>query len=405
MSFSKKGNKPSPFIVFDIGSASVGAALALAPNGKQVPQIIYSTRVPIVAKNSRDHSRFISAMLSALKNVATDIEQDGIQKLSDNKLNAKDIKNIFCVMSSSWHKSSIEVFKKREEKPFIVSSKFISNMLENADEQFLESIKNQPDNKKIINPRFIEKNIIKILLNGYNTNEPKGKKVNSMDVALFMSVISGEVSEKIENILEKIFSVNSVSFHTFALSAFSVVRDIFSTEENFLLMDISGETTGITLVRNDTMVKDVDLPLGKNFLIEKVASSLGTMHEEAHSLIRLFLEGKSISSETVKIEKVLVEAREEWLASFRKVLADFSDGLSLPKTIFLTIDTDIGKWFVDTIKSDEFSAHTLARQPFTIVELGSRILSKHCSVSQESPKGCDTFLGIDVIFANKIANE
>jgi cell division ATPase FtsA len=405
MSFLKKENKSSPFIVFDIGSASVGAAIALVPEEEQIPQIIYNTRAPIVAKNSHDSSRFLLAMLSALKTTAINIERDGIRKLSDNKLNTKDIKNVFCVLSSSWHKSSIEVFKLRKEKPFIVSSKFISNMIKNADEQFLKSIKNQSDNKKIVNPKVIEKNIIKILLNGYNTNEPNGKKVNNIDVVLFMSIISGEVLEKIESILEKIFSVKNISFHTFTLSAFSVVRDIFSTEENFLLMDISGETTSITLVRNETIVKDINLPLGKNFLIEKVASSLNTVYEEAHSLIRLFLEGKSINTENVKIEKILKDVREEWLSSFRKVLSDFSEGLSLPKTIFLTIDTDIGKWFVDTIKSDEFSIHTLAEQPFTIVELSSRILSKHCLVSQENLTGCDIFLSIDVIFANKIVNK
>lgn len=405
MSFSKKRNRPSPLIVFDIGSASVGAALALVPDGKQIPRIIYSTRVPIIAKNSRDHSRFLSAMLSALKSVATDIEQDGVRKLSDSGFSIKNMKNVFCVLSSSWHKSSIEVFKLKKEKSFVVSPEIISDILKDSDKQFLESLKKKPDTEEIIDPKFIEKNIIQILLNGYNTDQPNGKKVNNVDITLFMSLISGKIYKKIESILERVFNVDDISFHTFTLSSFSVVRDIFSTEKNFLLMDISGETTGIILVRNETMIKDIDLPLGKNFLIKKVADSLGTVYEEAHSLIRLFLEGKSIGAETVKIEKILAEAREEWLSSFRKILVDFSDGLSLPKTIFLTIDTDIGKWFVDTIKSDEFSTYTLAGQPFTIVELSSRILNEYCSVSQDSPRGCDTFLGIDVIFANKIANE
>ncbi|MBL7045265.1 MAG: hypothetical protein ISR98_01565 [Parcubacteria group bacterium] len=405
MSSSKKGNIHLPFIVFDIGSASVGAALALVSDKDQAPKIIYTTRTPITAKSSDGYDYFLLAMLSSLKKVLAEVKKDAVQELSNSNLNITKLENVHCVFSSSWHTSNIEKLNFKKDEHFTISEQFISEKLKDAGQQFLDSSEGEPDSTKIVRSKFIEKNIIQILLNGYISNNPKGKKVKNIDITLFTSLISEEVFAKTRSVLESVFDIDSISFHTFTLSLFSVVRDMFSAEKNFLLMDISGESTNITLVRNEAMVKDVSFPMGKNFLIEKTAKSLKTVNEEAHSLIRLFLEEKSISTETKKMNTILNSIKEEYLSSFRKIMVDFSDGLSLPRTIFLTIDTDIGKWFVDAIKADEFSTHTLAGQPFTIVELSSRLLSEYCTVSKESRVGCDPFLGIEVIFANKIVNK
>lgn len=406
MSFSKKENKFLPFVVFDIGSASVGGALVVAEEEAFGGiKIVYNTREHIAFQNSLEPEYLLSTMLGVLKKVGENIEKNGMQKLFNEKSGKRNIENIFCVLSSSWYISDTEIIKSEKENPFIVSEKFIEDLLKDADKHFKKSSKLQFEMLEAGNFKLIEKNIIQILLNGYNTNNPQGKKVNRADATLFVSMMSSEVYKKITSVLEKIFGARNTMFHTFELALFSAVRDIFKTEIDFLIMDISGEVTDITLVRNETIVKTVSFSLGRNFLIRKVANSLNAVPEEAHSLIRLFLDEKSSSSERAKMERILVGAKEEWLLYFRKILSDFSDGLSLPRTIFLTIDTDIGKWFIDTIKQDEFSSYTLAREPFTVVELSSRILNKHCAISKDSKTGCDPFLAIEAIFVHKIGNK
>jgi len=97
MSSTKKDSQTSPFVIFDIGSASVGAAIVLVPSEEQMPKIIYDTRTPIVSRDPKNYARLLSSMLSAFKNATVEIEQDGARKLLDNKLSMKDIKNVFCV--------------------------------------------------------------------------------------------------------------------------------------------------------------------------------------------------------------------------------------------------------------------------------------------------------------------
>ena len=161
---------------------------------------------------------------------------------------------MFCILSSSWYEVQIKNLKFKEEKLFNISSKFISAILDEESKKFTES-----------RGKLIEKNVIQILLNGYNTNNPYGKEALTVDTTIFISSMSGEIQDRIKDILETVFTSSDVSFNTFALASFSVVRDIFKTEKNFLLLDISGEMTDIILVRNETITKIASFKLGRNF--------------------------------------------------------------------------------------------------------------------------------------------
>ncbi len=398
MSFSKKGKKPSPFIVFDIGSASIGAAILVFDEETDKISVLYDTRVFIAFQKKFFKDKHLTvATISALKKAVQNIQDKGMKKIPNGSSKTKNIiEDVYCIIGSPWYEAEIKNMKFTEDEPFTVSSKLISKILDEESKKFETS-----------KGKLMEKNIIQVLLNGYSTDDPYGKEALVVDTTLFFSTVSNDLQDKVKDVLETSFTVSDISFNTFALTSFSAVRDIFKTEKNFLLMDISGEITDIMLVRDETIKKIASFRLGKNFLIRKVASSLSTIHEEAHSLIRLFINGKSMDSESAKIEPVLKEAKEEWLSYLRKTLSDFSEGISLPKTVLLSVDTDLGKWFVDTIKNDEFSSHTLAEEPFTVVELSSRILNEYCTMPEDSPRGCDPFLALAAIFVfvHKIAND
>lgn len=399
MFFAKKANKQFPFIVFDIGSASIGGAIAIASEKNDAIEIIYQTRISINSHKYLNYERLFLAMLTSLKIAAENIEQNRLRFFSENNFELKDI---FCVFSSLWCVYDISALKFIKEKSFIVSERFISDNIKDSEEELKKSLQNKLNQNNISDPVLMEKNTIQVLLNGYNTNKPYGKETSRMDITLFMSMISNEIREKVKNIIEKAFNTDNISYNSFALASFLVTRDIFSAEKDFLLMDISGEVSDIMLIRDDAIVKTSTFPLGSNFLIRKTAEALNITPEEAHSLIRLFFERKSSSAKYSEIKKALIAIKEEWLYSFRKTLSDFAEKLFLPKTIFLLIDTDVASWFIDIIKNDEFSSHTLTQQQFTVVELRGGIFKKYCYTKNKDEKECDPFLAIEALFARKI---
>ncbi len=143
------------------------------------------------------------------------------------------------------------------------------------------------------------------MLNGYQTSKPYGKQTKSIEISIFLSMISKEVETKTRKVLEKIFHSHTIAFHSFALTSFSAIRDIFHSEEDFLLVDVGGEVTDVSLVRRGILLETVSFPTGKNFLLRSVVLDLNTIPEEAHTLIRMFLDNKE-SKESGKLQKVLV---------------------------------------------------------------------------------------------------
>jgi len=340
--------------------------------------------------------------LTSFQNASLEIIQKGIPNLTKKGIKVKDISKVLCIFSSPWYKSQADLIKFKKEKAFDVSEKEIKEAVIKVNEEFRKNSMTEGTDEETKKPKLIEKNIVQIRLNGYPTNNPYDKKTKSVELSLFLSKISGDVYKNINKILSEVFYTDDISFHSFALVSFSVVRDIFNVEKNFILMDIRGEVTNISLIRNETLYSTASFPLGRNFLTREVASALNTVPEEANSLIRISLEGKFGSSESTKINTVLIDAQKRWLSSFRETLTDLSEGLSLPSMVFLTVDEDIGKWFNDAIKNEEFVGYTLAERPFTVITLSEKQLLKYCVTIGESR--CDPFLALEALFFHKIAD-
>ena len=118
---SKK--KERKVAIFDIGSGSVGAALALIPtDGQAIPTILKSFRTEITEKESLDFETFLNDMLKAL--------DSSIQKLYAAKLGSFD--EIVCVLTSPWYLSETRVIKMEKEHSFIFDKKFLKSMKENS---------------------------------------------------------------------------------------------------------------------------------------------------------------------------------------------------------------------------------------------------------------------------------
>jgi len=70
------------------------------------------------------------------------------------------------------------------------------------------------------------------------------------------------------------------------LSSFTVVRDMHIQKENFLLLDIGGEVTNISMVKKNILRESISFPLGCNFLPRGVASNLKCSLNEANLWFR-----------------------------------------------------------------------------------------------------------------------
>lgn len=375
-------------MIIDVGSSSVGVGLAEISQGDK-PHISWATREEMVFQTELNFSRFFSAMLEALDRALERLEKE-----------SRDVPKPFVVsFASPWYVSQTRMVTVNRATPFTVTEKGIHKLIEREVEAFRTTYLPQYKNVAEEETDILEAESIQIKLNGYDVSKPYGVSAKDMRMAVYVSVSSHKVLTAVEQKIFKRFHGRNVKFHSFPLVAFSTIRDTFVDANDFLFLDISGEVTDVSIIRDDAILETISFPLGKNFLIRRIASAHNTVPEEAASLLRIFTEGKSDDATRMKIQTTLIAARKEWMQYFTEALADLSKDLALPYRVFFTADGDVAPWFADVLRSEEFEKYTFTDEPFQVTIFDSPILSGFSSIAAQVPQ--DPFILLEAVFVAK----
>jgi len=385
--FGKGKDKEELALVFDIGSSSVAGALFYMQKSG-VPKIIFSIREPIKLENQINFEKFLNLTIKSLDVI--------VNKICMQKLGAP--KKIFCVLSSPWYASQTRIIKLEKNTSFIFNSKLADSLTQKEITLFEEEhLKKYLNNKEKIRP--IELKNMKTLLNGYATPNPLNQKTKELEMTLFLSMSPEEVLSKIEESIGKHFYRGNIKFSSFAMASFSVARDMFVHQENFLLVDIGGEVTDISMVKKDILRTSISFPMGRNYMIRGVASALGCTLDEAKSYISLYKDEHMAKPNEKKFGPVVGKLKTEWLKKFQESLVNLSNDISIPATIFITVDQDFVQFFTELIKTEQFNQYTLTEAKFRIIFLGTQALHG-IAIFQENIIR-DSFLIIESIYINR----
>ncbi len=374
-------------LVFDIGSSSVGGALFFIQESG-IPKIIMSVREPMILEHNLDTSMFLNLAQKALQIVADKIFKAGLGRPE----------RIFCVLSSPFYVSQTRMIKYEKNTPFIFTEKFADSLVQKEiavfESEYAASY-NNPENKV----RPIELKNIQTLLNGYDTAEPLNQKAENLKMTLFVSLSSEQVLQDIENIIRKFFQFKEIKFSSFIMASFTVVRDMYSHQENFLLVDIGGEVTDISMVKKNILRESVSFPLGRNFLVRGVGTALNCSLSDAQSFISLYKDGHADEATKIKLDPIISSLRIEWMKKFQESLANISNDISIPSTIYIALNKDLADFFAETIKSEQFNQYTLAESKFEVIFLGAEVFRDIAFFEGNVDR--DAFLIMDSIYINR----
>ena len=384
--FSKSKKKDDLVLVFDIGSASVGGALFYIQENS-IPNIIYSIRETIPLEKEINFDRFLSLTLKSLEIVAGKICLAGLG--APNK--------IFCTLLSPWYASQTRAINFSKNTPFILSSKFADGLIQNEIKLFEDEYVFNAQEKNDIS--LIELKNMKVLLNGYDTPEPLGQKDKELEMTLFVSMSSEQVLNKIKETVGRHFHSKKMKFVSFVLASFSVVREMFAHQDSFLLVDIGGEITDISMIKKDILHDSVSFPIGMNYMTRKVASTLNCTLDEARSYISLYKDKHMIELIGKKFEPIVQKLKADWLKNFQESLAGLANNLSIPSNIFLTVDKNLSDFFSEIIKKEEFSQYHLTDSKFKVVFLGTQTLHGQAVFGENVIR--DPALTLESIYINR----
>ncbi len=385
--FGESKKKDELVLLFNIGSSSVKGALFYTQKSG-VPRVVASYREPMVIEEKVDIDRFLELTLKSLDVVAEKIIKSGLGIPT----------KVFCVLLSPWYISQTRVINLQKNTPFTFTSTLADSLIKKEISLLQEEyVKRYEHIGSALRP--IELKNIKITLNGYETPKPLNKKTKELEMTIFVSMSAEEVCKKIEETIAKYFHFNKVTFSSFLMASFTVVRDLNAGQDNFLLINVGGEVTDIALVKHNALSESITFPLGINFMIRKTATDMDCSIAEAKSLISLFKDGHASEDIMKRLSPSIKALKTEWLTSFQKSLVNLSNDISIPAFVYITVDKDLADFFSEIIKTEQFNQYTLTESKFQIVFLSIENLRDIAKF--EGDAIFNAFLTIDSVYINR----
>ncbi|MFA5838480.1 MAG: hypothetical protein WC849_00880 [Candidatus Paceibacterota bacterium] len=386
-------------LIIDIGSGSVATAVvSISTDINLAPQILYISRKEIKYYGGLNSRRFLFSMITALEGSLSDIQKDFISKGKNIKIN-----NIHCFFSSLWHISQMRVLKSESIKEIKITKSIINKMIEDGEKNF--ELCQTKDNKTDFSKndiQIIEKKIMQIKLNGYETADPYHKIAKTIEMDFFISSVSKNIIKIFEDSLFRFFNDTKIYYHTFVNSVFTTLRDLNSSIDDYIFLDISGEITEVAIVKNGVLFDSVSFPLGKNTMVRKLSETLETNKEEALSRISLYKSDNLVEFSKSKISKAIDDTMRDWHQLLDLSIKKLLSNIALPQVVFFMSDDDIKTLIGDFIKLYKFDDIDTFGKLVEIKFIENEVFDKHIVYQDNISR--DQFLSLETVFLNKIKN-
>jgi hypothetical protein len=348
MSWFRKPKLPQgTVVIFDIGSASVVVVVATLKRGEP-PRLHFTAQAELPFRSNFHYDRFTKEMVTAVRGLLAKVEE----YLASREPRPR-IEHVACVLSSVWYVSRTHLLNFERKEPFTVSPRFIQKMIERTKRHIGENHDPDQREREIWKPIVIEGRLLSAALNGYQTANPLGKKAQKVDFSLYTSFISNTLSDTLRQAIGEVFSDASLSFHSHALAMYTAVRDNCAVKGDFLLLDIGGEISDVTLVLDDILQESASFPIGVRTLVRDLREARDGTIADALSLLRMGSEVKSALNPESKEYALLKAAGDRWKKGFLHALETFSASSVYPRQVFVTAPPDTGGWFVNLLERRE----------------------------------------------------
>jgi hypothetical protein len=324
------------FLMCDIGSGSV--ALALVDAGETPAKVLLTTRQLAVFANAPTYIAKQALLIKTLDTLGKQF-QASIRPILEKK-KVRHMHDAHIVFSSPWYLSKTTVQSIHKETEFILDSRSLGQVIEDEEKKFEAEVSHSSNtrfSKRDIH--MIEREIMRVLLNGYETDNPYFKKVKQVDFCLYMSIVPHDFLFGVDASLRSHFHVHTVQAHSFPLVCYESVAVMFPHETDLILIDAGGETTDVTIVRNNAIEASESFPYGRNEALKSIAKGLSVPCDVAASYLQMMHDGTLEKDIETSVQTQIDRVSSFWLERFQEVRGVIPDGKIL-KRIFLTAKDD-----------------------------------------------------------------
>jgi len=342
MFFFSKKKEGEVVLILDIRSSSIGAGLVLIQGDET--KILYTTRKDIYFSKNQQSDSFSKVSFKVLTKIMQEIAEKGIPLLAENDEIPNNISYALSMYASPWFDAKTKEISLSRSKPFKLTEKIFERMVEEE----IRQLRNRSTETMTV-----EKEVTNVLINGYTMTDPFHKKVTNLDFSFYVSQMAKSDLKIVENIIEKSISVKKVFHKTHPLVLSSVIKNVFSSTNSFILIDVGGEVTDISITKDDSLLSLATIPLGKHHFVREISNECKQEIPVAHSSFKMYFDKTSHSECSDGIEKILASMGKEWRAQLIEGLREVYPEEEIPQNIFLTADDDAREAFKLILEDNE----------------------------------------------------
>src|SRR3989344_5528916 len=354
-------------IAFDCGTSAVRAAL-FSYFQKDVltkPDVSEIIRFPFTSTAYMDANR--------LKQKT----REGFEQIIKKIPSSFQPQEIILGLSSPFYISkTIRKTSRREQPQLVITEKESEDLLAEAQHAFEDDAKKNTTDKEIITFAAL---LQKTYINGYRVENPIGMAGKVIESSFHFEATTREVFNDMHEFFARYYS--RAAFHIFstALANFRAVRALYGNDPGFLIIDIGGEVSDITLAIDGVLKQVTALPMGHMMLLREIAALLGVSLTDASFIIRRHAEQTLENRKEKQITPLIVEFQDMWRKKLLTVLIAFSEHYEIPPRIFFTGDGVLpfhkNIFLEDAFRSVFYTKNLLIE--FATPEILSRQFNKH----------------------------
>ncbi|MBI4120670.1 MAG: hypothetical protein HY457_00220 [Parcubacteria group bacterium] len=390
--FSSFGSKKEKLaIIVDVGSASIGVALALLRKDGE-PTVFYSRRKEMPFQSTLHFEKFFKGMGTTLTAALRDVASQGMLRVPREY--ARSIPDeVVCVLGAPWHALATKTVTVKRGEPFTITNDILEQSLEREAASFREKAFGT---ESVI---LLEKHVMRATVNGYPISVPQGKHGEELSLVLYLSFAPEYVVRIIRESYARVFHETRITFHSHLFSFFSVVRDLWPHIDDSLLVRMSGEVVEIGLVADGALRDVLSFPMGTNIFVRDIMKARNISPLEAKSLLSVVLTGKGSREVSAEVFKLVRNREEILLRAIRKALSSISPVPFLLQGIFISADPAFAGWLKSILAKEALLGTVFADASVPVHVLSGETLAPH--IKLPNPREEDTFLTVETIFADR----
>ncbi len=344
--------------VADVGGGRAAIAVIAVQKGVPARVIITESSVLSFADRSEDAMKSGTAAQVA-------VAGEKIQKAYAPHLQKglAPVSELYVILHAPWVLSKTRRSHTIFQEDTLITDRAVYSVAENI-------LATEPDFDR---KNLIEAAIMRTELNGYPCADPIGKHAKSLTVYALLSEGAAGTRSEIVSALQKIFPHTSPVFRSATRATLTVLREVMGEEKDYFVVNMIGDVTTLTAVRDGVVAEHEIVPEGMHTLIKRIANS--GMPEETLSMMRMLALDQCSDPACDSIRAAITRSEPELVRAFGESIGKCAAQRRLPNTLVLMVHPDLSLWLSKFFSRIDFAQFTLTTQPFTVRTLQTKDLA------------------------------